>query len=110
MATRAAPNDSAHTESISGACDIFSFLTGCVKMSGRTYSYEQCAKHIGLPFLGLNINNVNRVEPLEPRRLLAGELDPTFGGGDGIVTTDFTGFGEEAHATALYPDGRIVAA
>ena len=48
-------------------------------------------------------------ELLERRTLLAGELDPTFGGGDGIVTTDFTGFGEEAHALALYPDGRIVA-
>ena len=49
-------------------------------------------------------------ERLERRALLAGELDPSFGGGDGIVTTDFTGFAEEAYALALYPDGRIVAA
>lgn len=49
-------------------------------------------------------------ELLESRRLLAGELDPTFGGGDGIVVTDFTGNPEQARAVALYPDGRIVAA
>src|SRR5687768_7232363 len=48
-------------------------------------------------------------EPLEPRRLLAGEFDSTFGGGDGIVTTDFTGNLERARAVTLYPDGRIVA-
>ena len=54
-------------------------------------------------------NNV-RIEQLEVRRLLAGELDPGFGGGDGIVTTDFAGHYDEAYALALYEDGRIVAA
>jgi uncharacterized delta-60 repeat protein len=38
-----------------------------------------------------------------------GDLDPTFGGGDGIVTTDF-GTTAPARAVALQPDGKIVVA
>jgi uncharacterized delta-60 repeat protein len=39
-----------------------------------------------------------------------GAFDTTFGGGDGIVKTDFAGFGDSAFAVAVQPDGRIVAA
>ena len=38
-----------------------------------------------------------------------GSLDPIFGGGDGIVLTDFGGF-DHANAVALQMDGKIVAA
>jgi uncharacterized delta-60 repeat protein len=38
-----------------------------------------------------------------------GDLDPTFGGGDGIVTTDFGGT-DPAWAVAVQPDGKIVVA
>jgi uncharacterized delta-60 repeat protein len=38
-----------------------------------------------------------------------GSLDPSFGG-DGIVVTFLHGFDNEAHAVAVQPDGRIVAA
>src|SRR3954468_23673422 len=36
-----------------------------------------------------------------------GNLDPAFGGGSGIMTTDIGG-NDEAHAMALQPDGKIV--
>ena len=40
-----------------------------------------------------------------------GSLDTSFGGGDGIVTTDIDGHrNERAHAVALQPDGKIVVA
>jgi uncharacterized delta-60 repeat protein len=39
-----------------------------------------------------------------------GSLDTTFGGGDGKVTTDFSGDTNWAHAVALQRDGRIVTA
>jgi uncharacterized delta-60 repeat protein len=39
-----------------------------------------------------------------------GDPDPGFGGGDGIVTTDFTGSVDQANAVAVQPDGRIVVA
>ena len=39
----------------------------------------------------------------------SGRLDGTFGG-DGRVMTDFTGSGDYAHAVAIQPDGKIVAA
>ncbi|MCB5163948.1 DUF11 domain-containing protein [Streptomyces bambusae] len=38
-----------------------------------------------------------------------GTLDTTFGGGDGIVTTDFDTNNEEGRALALQPDGKIIA-
>ncbi|MFE2328154.1 calcium-binding protein [Streptomyces sp. NPDC059385] len=38
-----------------------------------------------------------------------GSLDTSFGGGDGIVTTDFDINNDEARALALQPDGKIVA-
>jgi uncharacterized delta-60 repeat protein len=38
-----------------------------------------------------------------------GRLDPSFGG-DGLVTTDFRGFGDEADAVAIDSQGRIVVA
>ncbi|MFD7260738.1 calcium-binding protein [Streptomyces sp. NPDC059874] len=38
-----------------------------------------------------------------------GTLDTTFGGGDGIVTTDFGGGPNEAYEVAVRPDGRILA-
>ena len=48
------------------------------------------------------------LEPLERRALLsAGDLDLTFGGGDGIVTTGFGG-SEVAYDAALGPNGKIV--
>ncbi|MEU9144282.1 calcium-binding protein [Streptomyces sp. NPDC048349] len=37
-----------------------------------------------------------------------GSLDTSFGGGDGIVTTDFDVNNDEARAVALQPDGKIV--
>jgi uncharacterized delta-60 repeat protein/uncharacterized repeat protein (TIGR01451 family) len=37
-----------------------------------------------------------------------GELDPSFGGGDGKVVTDFGGFYDESRGMVLQPDGRIV--
>lgn len=39
-----------------------------------------------------------------------GNLDPSFGGGDGIVVTDFAGRYDFAQAMALQSDGKIVAA
>jgi uncharacterized delta-60 repeat protein len=39
-----------------------------------------------------------------------GQLDPTFGGGDGRVTTDFSGGDDWAHAVAVQPNGRILVA
>jgi uncharacterized delta-60 repeat protein len=44
-------------------------------------------------------------------RLLAnGALDTSFGGGDGVVTTDFAGAFDSAYGVAIQTDGRIVAA
>lgn len=37
-----------------------------------------------------------------------GTLDSTFGGGDGVVTTDFGGFDDSANGVALQTDGKIV--
>ena len=39
-----------------------------------------------------------------------GDLDSGFGGGDGIVTTDFAGAQDRAHAVAIQPDGKLVVA
>lgn len=39
-----------------------------------------------------------------------GELDATFGGGDGIVTSDFTSAIDQAYAVAVQGDGKIVVA
>src|SRR5688572_563101 len=50
------------------------------------------------------------VEPLERRVLLsAGELDPTFGGGDGVAKVNFNG-NDAAVAMAVQRDGKVVAA
>jgi uncharacterized delta-60 repeat protein len=38
-----------------------------------------------------------------------GTLDTSFGTG-GKVTTDFSGFSDQAHALAVQPDGKLVAA
>ena len=53
-----------------------------------------------------------RLEALERRRLFsAGELDIAFGGGDGLVTTDFTGsIGNRGRPVAIQPDGKILQA
>ena len=51
-------------------------------------------------------------EPLESRRLLAGnptDLDLSFSG-DGKVVTDFAGADDVAHAVAVQADGKIVVA
>jgi uncharacterized delta-60 repeat protein len=40
----------------------------------------------------------------------SGSLDPSFGGGDGIVTTEVGTSWDEAYAMALQPDGKIVLA
>ena len=37
-----------------------------------------------------------------------GSPDATFGGGDGFVTTDFFGFGDNAYGVDVQPDGKIV--
>src|SRR5438045_2728942 len=48
-------------------------------------------------------------EALEPRVLMSsGDLDPTFGGGDGIVTTSATSGADWISDVALAADGRIV--
>ena len=39
-----------------------------------------------------------------------GSLDPTFGGGDGKVTTNFTPNGDSANGVAIQADGKIVVA
>lgn len=39
-----------------------------------------------------------------------GDLDLTFGGGDGLVDTDFSGGGDSVRALAIQPDGKLVAA
>jgi uncharacterized delta-60 repeat protein len=44
-----------------------------------------------------------------PAGAAPGDLDPTFGG-NGIVTTDFAGAHDAAHALAIQTDGRIVVA
>ncbi len=53
-----------------------------------------------------------RLECLEDRTLMCnpGELDPTFGGGDGISSkADFPGEADLARAVAVQPDGKILA-
>lgn len=52
---------------------------------------------------------VFRLESLESRALLAGDLDATFSG-DGWVTTDFGTTGDVARAVAIQTDGKIVVA
>jgi len=37
-----------------------------------------------------------------------GQPDPTFGGGDGKVSTDFAGGRDEAHGLAIQPDGKLL--
>ena len=50
-------------------------------------------------------------EPLEPRTLLAASLlDPAFGGGDGISTTDFRGGPDSAADVAVLPGDKVLAA
>lgn len=44
------------------------------------------------------------------RYLGDGSLDPTFGGGTGVVTTDVASGSDVAFALALQPDGKLVAA
>lgn len=39
-----------------------------------------------------------------------GTLDTSFGGGDGIVTTEFEGYQDECNSITIQPDGKIVAA
>ncbi len=54
---------------------------------------------------------VAAVEVLERRALLsAGDLDTTFGGGDGVVITDVSGPAELGVDVAVLPDGRCVVA
>ena len=43
------------------------------------------------------------------RYAVDGSLDPTFGGGDGWLTTDFGGY-DSARAVTIQPDGRILVA
>jgi uncharacterized delta-60 repeat protein len=51
----------------------------------------------------------HRIDPLEPRRLLAaGELDAAFGVA-GKVTSDLDPFSEQLTAVAVAPDGKVVA-
>jgi uncharacterized delta-60 repeat protein len=40
----------------------------------------------------------------------SGDLDPTFGGGDGIVRTDLTPAEDDGFAVTIQPDGKIVVA
>ena len=52
-----------------------------------------------------------RAQPLEPRTLfVAGELDFTFGGGDGIVSHPDAGRHAGAIAAIILPDGKLVVA
>jgi uncharacterized delta-60 repeat protein len=44
------------------------------------------------------------------RHLPDGTLDPSFGGGDGKVTTDFPGLAAVASSVVVQPDGKIVVA
>lgn len=44
------------------------------------------------------------------RHLPNGTLDPSFGGGDGKVTTDFPGLAAVASSVVVQPDGKIVVA
>jgi len=39
-----------------------------------------------------------------------GSLDNSFGGGDGIVTTEFNSYRDECYSLVIQPDGKIVAA
>src|SRR5687768_11905487 len=49
-------------------------------------------------------------EPLESRRLLAaGELDYSFGGGDGFATINFPGAPFVVHDVALQSNGKLIA-
>src|SRR3954471_2343966 len=54
------------------------------------------------------------IESLEPRQLLAaGDLDPSFGGGDGFAVAAFSGLTtnhDNALAMAVQTDGKIVLA
>ena len=50
------------------------------------------------------------IEPLEDRRMLTGDLDLTFGGGDGIVTFDFSSNFDSANQVAQDASGRYVVA
>jgi uncharacterized delta-60 repeat protein/uncharacterized repeat protein (TIGR01451 family) len=46
---------------------------------------------------------------MTPVKAAPGDLDPSFGSG-GVVTTDISAFGSEAHSLAIQADGKIVAA
>ena len=48
-------------------------------------------------------------EPLERRALLAGQLDPSFGGGDGVASHPDAGVDVWPEALAAAPDGKLVA-
>lgn len=58
------------------------------------------------------LTGFNGVAPTQDFSLLRynydGTLDTTFGGGDGIVNTDFRSQKDEARAIAVQPDGRIL--
>lgn len=55
---------------------------------------------------GTDSQTVLAVARYEPN----GDLDPTFGGGDGIATVDFGGAGGDGRALARQPDGKLVVA
>jgi uncharacterized delta-60 repeat protein len=48
------------------------------------------------------------IEPLEPRQLLSGQLDLTFGGGDGVAMQDFGGVDNYGSAAAVMDGSKIL--
>src|SRR4051794_18912184 len=60
--------------------------------------------------MSYRIRSTPSLETLERRALLsAGQLDPTFGGGDGIVSHPDAGIDAFPFALAAAPDGKLVA-
>ena len=86
-------------------------LTALVQNVGYSGRGRKSATRRGGCFVktrSLRTRALARIEPLERRVLFAaGDLDPTFGGGDGVADTDLAG---GAEAIAVQADGSVVAA
>ncbi len=70
--------------------------------------FKRCRKNTRQNTRAVPCDTLLRFEPLEDRRMLAGELDAAFGN-SGLVTTDITGR-DQGNAVAIQADGKIVVA
>ncbi len=56
----------------------------------------------------IRLNGHSDLDMLVMRLTSTGELDASFGGGDGIVTIDFSGALDSARGVSVLPDGKII--